>query len=384
MKNILNLQNRSYLLPLLLFLFFVACKDDDGGQPACSDLKDIPYDPSPYNLIIPVGLPQNMEIPADNPLTEEGVDLGHQLFFDPILSVDSTISCSSCHDPVKALTDQLAVSVGVDGLTGKRSSMSLINVGFFNNGLFWDGRSPTLEEQALHPVEDPVEMADLWENVEEKIQVHPTYPDAFRKAFGISCSEDITKEMVTKAIAQYERTLLSADSRFDKKFAQGNNNPFLFSDEETDGHSIFFDSANFGLAEGHCSHCHDDVAISMLTNNKYFNNGIEDVASYDDFPDLGLGGVTDKQSDIGKFRAPSLRSIALTSPYMHDGRFQTLEEVVEHYNSGAHTFDNVVVGSIPVQGLGMSEYEKEALVAFLHTLSDTSYFQNQHFLNPFD
>jgi cytochrome c peroxidase len=371
------------IVPLLIF----ACKDDDSGGeviPECKDLIGISYEPTAYELPELKGWNVNMVIPADNPLTEQGVNLGHQLFFDPILSVDSTISCSSCHDPKLALSDNLATPFGVNGLTGPRSSMSLLNAGFFENGLFWDGRSPTLEDQALHPVENPVEMAESWPDVEKKLQKHPTYPAEFRKAFGIECSEDITREMVAKALAQYERTLLSYNSRYDKKFLQGDTNPFLLTDEEIDGYFIYFDDvATSGLAAGHCNHCHKGFG-GLLTSDNYFNNNIEDVNSYDDFPDPGLGGVTGKQSDIGKFRAPTLRNIALTAPYMHDGRFQTLAEVIEHYNSGGHSFDNSTPGSIIEGGLNLTDYEKQALEAFLHTLTDTTYFNDPHYLNPFE
>ena len=374
------------IILLIAPLLILACKDDDDGGGTvveCKDLVDIPYAPTGYNLPNPTGWNVNMIIPADNPLTEAGVSLGHKLFFDPILSVDSTISCASCHDPKLAFTDGIALSVGVNNLMSTRSSMSILNAGYFENGMFWDGRSPTLEDQALHPVENPVEMADIWENVEKKLQRHLEYPAEFRKAFGIECSEDITRDMVTKAIAQYERTLLSYNSRYDKKFFQGNTDPFLFTDEETDGYFIYFDDvASSGLSAGHCNHCHKGFG-GLLTSDNYFNNNIEDVNSYNDFPDPGLGGVTGKQSDIGKFRAPSLRNIALTAPYMHDGRFETLTEVIEHYNSGGHQFDNSTPGSIIQGGLNLSEYEKKALEAFLHTLTDTSYFNNPHYLNPF-
>ena len=325
-----------------------------------------------------------MIIPSDNPLTKEGVDLGHKLFFDPMLSVDSTISCANCHESKKAFTDGSAFATGVNDLIGTRSSMSILNAGFFENGLFWDGRSPTLEDQALHPVENPVEMADVWENVEKKLQRHLDYPAEFRKAFGIECSEDITREMVSKAIAQYERTLVSYNSRYDKKFLQLDTNPFLLNDEESDGYEIYFDDVGVsGFSAGHCNHCHKGLG-GLLTGNDYFNNNIENVDSYNDFPDQGLGDVTGKQSDIGKFRAPPLRNIALTAPYMHDGRFQTLAEVIEHYNSGGHKFDNSTPGSIIEGGLGLTDYEKQALEAFLHTLTDTTYFNNPHYLNPFE
>ena len=358
-----------------------ACKDDDGPQPPPDgvDLTDIPFDPTSYQLETPPGFPA-MDIPADNPLTEQGIDLGRHLFFDPILSVDSTIACASCHDPKFSFTDGEAFSEGVNGQLGTRSAMAIINAGFFHNGFFWDGRAATLEEQALQPVENPIEMADSWDNVEAKLQRHPMYQKKFREAFGIKNSKEITRDLAAKAIAQFERILISANSKFDRKIYQNDPDPFLFSDLETDGYFIYFDDLSNSQVAGHCAHCHDGGPL--LTSDDYFNNGIEDVASLDDFPDLGRGTVSGKRSDNGKFRAPTLRNIALTAPYMHDGRFQTLEQVIDHYNSGGHFVENVNAQSI--RPLHLSEYDKQALIAFLNTFTDTSFVNNPMFQNPFE
>lgn len=366
---------------ILLTAFVLSCKDDDvvPSGPKDGDLTHISYNLTVYNLVTPAGFP-SMSIPADNPMTKEGVELGRRLFYDPVLSVDSTISCASCHLLNYSFNDKNALSPGVNNLLGNRSSMSLINVGFFDNGLFWDGRVKTLEEQALHPVENPVEMAEIWSNVEVKLQRHKDYPALFRKAFGIQNKADITKELVAKALAQFERTLISANSRFDKKIYQNDPDPFLFTDLEIDGYSIYFDDLTNTAKGGHCAHCHDGGPL--LTSNAYFNNAIENVASLDDFPDKGLGAVTGKRTDNGKFRAPTLRNIALTAPYMHDGRFATLEEVVDHYNSGGHWVENVNLQS--VNKLNLTEYEKKALVAFLHTFTDTTFLSNTAFQNPFN
>jgi cytochrome c peroxidase len=366
-----------------IMLGFAACKDDDDAPTIVEgeDLTGIPYNPIAKNLVIPPGLP-SMNIPADNPLTEQGIELGRRLFYDPILSKDSTISCSSCHKLTSSFNDVMAISPGVSGLLGNRSSMSLINVGFQNNGLFWDGRSPTLEDQALHPVENPVEMAEIWDNVEVKLQRHTDYKKRFREAFGIENSLEITKELAAKALAQFERTLISANSRFDKKRWQQDTNPFLLSDLEVDGQKIYYDDllGSPGEPTGHCAHCHDGAAL--YSSEVYRNNAITEVASLTDFPDKGLGGITGNLTDNGMFKSPSLRNIALTAPYMHDGSFQTLEDVIEHYNSGGHYADNVV--TLSIQKLNLSEYDKQALIAFLHTLTDTSYYSNPAFQNPFE
>ncbi len=370
------------LFSFAIILGFLSCKDDDNG-PSVSpgeDLTGIAYEPTPYELTIPAGLP-SMSIPPDNPLTVEGIELGRRLFYDPILSKDSTISCSSCHNLKFNFNDNKAISPGVGGLMGTRSSMSLINVGFQSKGLFWDGRSMTLEDQALHPVENPVEMAEIWDNVEVKLQRHKDYQKRFRQAFGIENSLEITKELAAKALAQFERTLISANSRYDKKRWQLDPNPFLLSDLEVDGQKIYYDDllAQNGEPFGHCAHCHDGSAL--YTSEFYRNNAITEVNSLNDFPDKGLGAITGNLTDNGMFKSPSLRNIALTAPYMHDGRFQTLEEVIEHYNSGGHFADNVV--SLSIQPLHLSDYDKQALIAFLHTLTDTSYYSNPAFSNPF-
>lgn len=365
---------------LLLPLFLGSCKDKCENNCNGEDLTDIPYDPTAHTLTIPAGLP-SMDIPADNPLTEEGIELGRRLFYDPILSKDSTISCSSCHKLTNSFNDITAVSPGVSGLMGNRSSMSLINIGFQINGFFWDGRSATLEDQALHPVENPVEMAEIWDNVEVKLQRHPDYKIRFREAFGIDNTTEITRDLAAKALAQFERTLISANSRYDRRKFQFDPDPFLISDLETDGEKIYFDDklGDANSPKGHCAHCHDGKAL--YTSERYENNAITAVTTLNDFPDKGLGAITGVLTDNGKFKAPSLRNIALTAPYMHDGRFQTLEQVIEHYNSGGHYADNVIDGSI--NQLHLTEYDKQALLAFLHTLTDTTYFNNPAFQNPF-
>ncbi|MEO1628751.1 MAG: cytochrome c peroxidase, partial [Bacteroidota bacterium] len=310
--------------------------DDDNPNPGGEtdpDLVAIPYNTTEFDLNLPSHFPR-MFIPSDNQLTVEGVELGHFLFFDPILSVDASMSCASCHRPELGFTDGLAVSTGVDGIAGHRSSMSLLNIGFSERGLFWDGRSSSLEEQALLPIEDPIELHDTWENVESKLRAHADYPARFRKAFGIESRTEITKELATKALAQYQRSLVSFNSKYDKveQFED------FYTAEEGNGFLMFFDTSNGRLVDAECAHCHN---APLMTNDDFFNNGIEQVSGLDDFPDKGLGEFTGRRIDNGKFRAPSLRNIALTAPYMHDGRFNTLEEVIEHYSSGGHFAENI-------------------------------------------
>ncbi len=370
-----------------IFSFFlgiivlIACDKDNRptgtpnpSTPNAQDLSNIPYNPIAVELPDVFPLPV-MDIPADNPLTEAGVELGRFLFYDPILSGNEKMACADCHFPQSGFTDNLAVSNGTDGIPGLRSSMSLVNAGYFTKGLFWDGRIQTLEEQALLPVEDVLELHNDWENVVEDLKQHTDYPTRFREAFGINTTEDITKELAVKAIAQFERSLLSYNSKYDKVI----RNEAFFEEDELIGFELFFDEPN-DFPDAECGHCHN---APLFTVNQYFNNGLDAVDNLEDFKDKGLGSITNNPFDNGKFRAPSLRNIALTAPYMHDGRFQTLEEVIDHYNEGAHFADNIDPLISP-NGLGLSEQNKKELIAFLHTLTDTSFVNNPAYQNPFE
>lgn len=319
-----------------------------------------PQRPTPYELQIPEGFPL-MEIPEDNPMTVEGVDLGRRLFFDPILSRDSTLSCSSCHLSATSFTDPAQFSVGVRGERGRRNSMALINVGYAES-LFWDGRAASLEEQARDPVVDALELDEDWEHVEAKLNRHPRYPDLFEQAFGTRAA---TRDLAVKAIAQFERTLLSAGSRFDRVTAGVET----FSDLEAEGFEIF------NSERGDCFHCHGTL---LLTDNRFHNNGLD--ANPDD---LGLAEVTGRPFDRGLFKTPTLRNVEYTAPYMHDGRFATLEEVVDHYSTGVQhssTLDPIMLQRGP---LNLTDEEKTALIAFLKTLSDPAFLSDPAHSNPF-
>ncbi len=389
MKNIFK-DNISWLAfaTLLAFTFVAACDKDEPPPPppiVTGDLTDIPYDPQTYTIVKPANFPE-VPIPADNPMTLEGVQLGRMLFYDPILSADSTMSCSTCHLPSGSFTDNKAVSTGIDHIAGRRSSMSLLNVAYVSDGLFWDGRAPTLEAQALRPVEDVIEMHNTWVNVVGKLKTHSTYPAMFRKAFGISDRSEITKELAAKAIAQFERILISSGkSKFDE-FIGGNID--IFDDEEIDGKLMFFDEGtDYNLPDAQCFHCHGGVT---LTGGKYFNNGLDSVGSLDEFKDLGLFETTQNPSDKGKFRAPTMRNIALTGPYMHDGRFQTLEQVIDQYSDNGFGVVNEgaflnQIGFPNGDGTytGLTNYQKKAIVKFLNTLTDTVFIHNPDIQSPF-
>ncbi len=365
--------------PFLFFLsllLFVSCEKQVEGP--CADCEEDDfisgfYSPAPYVFDLPDFLPAPV-IPSDNPMTEEGVALGRMLFYDPILSSDSTQSCSSCHLQEKAFTDGERFSKGVRGREGVRNAMSLVNLAYNTRGFFWDGRSLTLEDQALVPVEDHLEMNDTWENVEEKLRDHPDYPKLFRGAFGIERKAQLTRDLVVKAIAQFERTLISANSRYDRVIWQQQGFP---TDSEQRGLELFFIEDLSDLDHPGCSHCHFNP---LFTDNNFKNNGLDDVADLADFPDLGRGAVTGNRFDNGKFRVPSLRNVALTAPYMHDGRFATLEEVLDQYASGGH---GVINEDPNIHQFDLSEQDKADLIAFLQMLTDDTFLNDPAFANPF-
>jgi len=378
--------NIGLVVGIMLAIWLIAACDkmktpeDDPG-----DLIGIAYAPQPYTIIKPDDFPP-VPVPASNPMTVEGVQLGRKLFYDPILSTDSTMSCSSCHLSQGSFTDHKAVSIGIDGISGRRSSMSLLNVAYVNNGLFWDGRSPNLEAQALMPVEDVIELHNTWPNVISKLKVHPSYPALFRKAFGITDRDSITKELAAKAMAQFERILISSgNSKFDE-YQRGNVD--IFDEEELDGKLMFFDEgASVNLPDGQCFHCHGGLT---LTGNQYFNNGLDSVGALSEFKDKGRYEVTNNPNDQGKFRSPTLRNIAMSAPYMHDGRFQTLLEAVGQYGDNGFGVSNedIFIGQMgfPIGNgkySGLSTYHKKAITKFLETLTDPDFVNNPDIQNPF-
>ncbi len=354
---------------LSFFVLLFACERDDNNK---GDLSQFPYQPISYVLDIPKHFPQ-MYIPADNPLTQQGIELGRHLFYDPILSADSTMSCGSCHIQEFNFTDGKAFSTGIDGFEGRRSSMSLINIGFVKSGMFWDGRAKTLEEQALLPVEDPVELHDTWTNVITKLQKHPKYPAMFREAFGINDRKEITKELAAKAMAQFQRTLISKDSKYDR-IQDGKD---FFTDIELIGQGLYFDD-DPDLPDMECGHCHN---TPLMTSDDFFNNGLDFSSTFYDFKDFGRGEATLRPIDNGKFKATSLRNIKYSAPYMHDGRFKTLDEVFDHYGGGVKNAPN---RDRNLQNEPITPFYRNALLAFIETFEDTTFLNNPAFKNPFE
>ncbi len=346
------------IIVIAFILMLASCGED---KPIVVDRPD--YNPTPYTLNFPDFLPI-MDMPADNPLTEEGIALGRRLFYDPILSGDNTMSCATCHKSELSFTDERQFSEGIDGSVGNRQAMHIVNLGW-TQSLFWDGRVDGLEAQALDPVENPVEMKEDWANAVAELSADPDYPDLFYAAFG---EEKITKELAAKAIAQFERTMISGNSLYDQVVQL---NEGEFTEEEEAGFEIFNSEV------GDCFHCH---GTTLFTDNLFHNNGLDN-----EFSDIGLEKVTGNPLDKGLFKTPSLRNIELTAPYMHDGRFQTLEEVIDHYSDGlvnSPTIDPLML-QISHGGLRLDAEQKAQLIAFLKTLTDTSFVNNPAFQSPF-
>ena len=355
---------KKYFLLLLLFsILFVSCSNKD-------NTIEEEYTPIPYLLEVPELFQQKLIaplIPTNNPLTEEGIALGKKLFFDKKLSKDNTQSCASCHNPRNSFTDSLRFSLGVDGLPGSRNSMPLFNLAWnFNDKFAWDGKELSLERQALEPVRNPIEMHSSWSNVTLRLQQDQEYPKMFLNAFG---TERIDSALVTKAIAQFERTLISGNAKFDQ-YLLGNTS---LNQQELNGFTIFMSED-----KGDCFHCHGSNNNPLWTDNDFHNNGLD--AS---FSDLGLGAVTGDPNDNGKFKSPSLRNLVYTAPYMHDGRFSTLEEVINHYSEGLQNSSTIdpLMKKVNQGGVQLTPLEKADLKAFLITLTDDDFINNPSFQN---
>ena len=328
--------------------------------------------PTPYTLET-AGFP-NPGIPEDNMLTNEGVRLGRFLFYEPMLSLDGSISCASCHKQEDAFTDINQFSIGVQGLPGHRQAMAIFNMAWNDNGFFWDGRADLLRHQALLPIEDPLEMDETLDNVVQKLANSATYPEMFNRAFG---SETITSERISLALEQFMNSIVSNRSKYDQ-YLQGQ---VELTEQEERGRYLFFTEFNPGFPElsgADCQHCHGGINFE---NDAYMNNGLDADA---DFEDLGREVVTGNPNDRAKFKVTSLRNIELTPPYMHDGRFNTLEEVVDHYNLviPSSTLDPSFQQQLP-NGLQLSAEDKAALVAFLKTLTDYELQVDPRYSSPF-
>jgi cytochrome c peroxidase len=299
----------------------------------------------PYQLTIPPGFTQP-HIPADNPLTQKKVALGQLLFFDPILSDDSTISCAHCHVPELGFTDGKKLPIGIYGNPGTRNSPGLVNLAYYPY-FFAEGKVKDLETQALAPGLHAEEMGTEMKKMIYRLRANKFYRKKFREVF----KKEIDVKHVVFALAAYERTLLSASNKY--SVWQVTKDSSIFSKEELAGLNLFFSQRT------HCSKCHQG---NLFTDFSFQNIGL-----YTWYTDPGLARATSLVVDSGKFKTPTLLNIEFTAPYMHDGSLATLEEVVDFYNSGGKLHPNK---SEWVQPLGLSEEEKKCLVSFLKTLTD--------------
>ena len=320
--------------------------------------KDLPAKYTPHRFAMAATFPIPA-FPRDNPLIEERISLGRRLFRETALSVDGSISCASCHAAATGFSDSRRFSSGVRGQLGTRQSMALVNLAW-KREFFWDGRARSLRDQVLMPIQDPTEMAETLESVVGKLSGMLEYPVLFEKAFG---TPRIDAERIALALEQFVLTLTHFRSRFDLSI-QGKAS---LSDQERRGLELFMteNEPRMGQRGADCFHCHGGM---LFTDHQFHDNGLDLAPS-----DPGRARVTGRNADRGKFVTPTLRNIAQTAPYMHDGRFQTLEAVVRHYSEGVQASPNLDpnLAKHPAGGLHLSLEDQSALVAFLKTLSDS-------------
>ena len=358
------------LLPILIGLTIVitafGCKKDE--PETVIELDDTPYVLEYGNLPAP-------SIPTDNTLTNQGVQLGRMLFYEKLLSKDATQACASCHRQHDGFSDTARLSIGVEMLPGKRQAMPVFNMGWHSNDFFWDGRANLLRDQALLPIQDELEMNETLESVIAKLSAQQIYKDQFSRTFG---SPEITSEKMALAMEQFMLSIVSFDSKYDRYI----NGEIELTASEERGRILYETEYNPFFPDNSgadCVHCHGGANFE---NDQYMNNGLDTDAS---ITDLGREEVTGLISDRAKFKVPSLRNIELTAPYMHDGRFQTLEEVIDHYNTGIKTSASVDPAILNTQstGLLLTEQDKIDLVNFLKTLTDQSFINNPDYSDPF-
>lgn len=302
----------------------------------------------------PLGLPP-VPIPADNPPTSETIELGRRLYYDPILSSDSSVSCATCHSPDHGFADPKPVSIGVGGKAGARNSPTVLNSAYFKVQ-FWDGRAPDLEHQAEGPVANPVEMANTLASVEQRLNADPTYKEQFEKAWGPG---PITYEKVEKSIASFERTVISANSPFDK-WKYGRDEKAMSASAKRG--FVVFSSKN----KGNCTACHlIGEKDALFTDNKFHDIGVG--VDMGKITDPGLFAVSHQESDRGLFKTPSLRNIAQTAPYMHDGTLPDLKQVMDFYIGAGNSNPNM---DKEIHALDfLSGAERADLMAFLNSLT---------------
>jgi cytochrome c peroxidase len=393
-------KTEAFKLILSAFLItFLACNDAAENPSIFDHLNpsppELPHElfeyadielPEHFTTYVPGPFPNSVtdidNTPLDNPITDEGATLGRVLFYDTNLSRNGTISCASCHKQALGFSDDAQFSIGFNGDLTPRHSMNLVNARFYQRGrFFWDERATTLEEQVLEPFQDPIEMGLSLEELKEIIERLPYYDSLFIQAFG---SDEIKEERISKAIAQFVRSIVSFESKYDQGRAQVERvlHPFPnFTESENRGKELFLKPVSLGGAG--CIACHNTEAFTNA-NPGPFNNGLkldsgQDKGAFETFPE-------DPQM-IGAFKVPSLRDIALTAPYMHNGSLQSLEEVIDHYNNGIQAHPQLSAPLKDGEGkpirLNLSPEDKSALIDFLHTLTDYKVLTDEKYSNPF-
>ncbi|MCY7410962.1 MAG: cytochrome-c peroxidase [Chitinophagales bacterium] len=337
------------LFPLFIFslVFFVSCKKDPAiPVDQTIEVEQPSYFPSPVYTF------------DNNTFTQDGFELGRMLFYDPVLSLDSTVSCATCHQQFAAFSNfDHPTSHGINSLFGKRNTPALYNL-IWKTNFMWDGGVNNLEIQPINPITNPIEMGETLENVLMKLNRQKKYIDKVKLAFGV---DSIDSQKLLKSLAQFMGAMSSNNTRYDD-YLQGK--PDAFNSSELSGLNIFKEK---------CASCH---AEPLLTNNGFVNNGLDSI-----FSDSGRQKITQLAEDAGKFKIPSLRNIAVTLPYMHDGRFNTLEEVVDHYSNGIVS-STTVDSTLPIGGFQFSVQQKTDLIIFLNTLTDDDFLHDARFSDP--
>ncbi|PCI78326.1 MAG: cytochrome-c peroxidase [SAR86 cluster bacterium] len=323
-------------------------------------------------------------VPDDNPLTDEAVELGRRLFYDVRLSGNNQFSCASCHKQHLAFTDGRQKAIGVSGKELALNSMSLVNLMWGPRHFFWNGRVTSLEEQALLPIQDADEMDQELTKLVAELEADSHYVELFRLAYG-----SITPEHIAYALASFQRTLISSESKYDK-YLRGEA---ILTEQENLGRKLFMahPDVKASLRGGNCIDCHSQFLTSGFNTlyDGFSNNGLDSEADLSP----GLEEVTQMPAHRGFFKVPTLRNIALTAPYMHDGRFATLEAVLDHYNEGIKTSstlspliaeaNNLIKAGNSQASLSLAAHEQQAIIAFLHTLTDEQFVTAEKFSSPF-
>lgn len=405
------MKNLNQFTSLLAIMFiFSSCEKDDVSTPNESALDGLNLPETHFNyanISLPTHYTTNAfptqqlfqhaavefdNTPVDNPITDAGATLGRVLFYDTKLSGNASVACASCHRAEYGFADPQILSTGFESGSTRRHSMGIVNARFYASGrFFWDERAATLEEQVLMPFQDSVEMGITLEELEQIVSEQAYYPVLFEHAFG---DNTISSNRIAKALAQFVRSMVSTTSKYD--VARSNAaNPLVdfsgFTASENRGKALFYNPiAGVNGGAMICATCHvseafiGPVPAGPVGTSNATNNGL-DASSTDD---LGVYESSGNTNDIGKFKAPSLRNIGVRAPYMHDGRFASLEEVIEHYSTGVQAHPNL---SAPLQDplgnplqLNLTTTQIADLVAFLETLTDTDMLNDEKYSDPFE